>query len=90
MSNSNTPAGLSIQMSLVEKDSGTTAFLGSFSLRTELQPLVATKLRSLASFAMKYAMIKDIEGTLSEVIVMGFIATDKVLQNDIFCFIEMA
>lgn len=89
MFDSDSPAGPSIQASMVEKDSDTAEFDGSFSSQAVLQLLVGTKLRDLDSLALEGAMMKGAKETLAEVVISGFLDADFGLKQEFFRFNEM-
>lgn len=69
---------------------GTTEFCGLFSSGAELQSLIASELRNIDSFAIKGAMMREIEETLAEVTDLGPLVADIFVKHAFFHFIEMA
>lgn len=84
MSGTNKPAGPSDQVSIVQGDEKPTEFRGSFSLRAELQSLLATKLSNLCCFALKGEMMQGIEDTLTDAVEIGVLATDTAVKHAFF------
>lgn len=82
--NNKTSAGPSRQVSIVEKDSNTMKFLDSFSSCAELQSFVSTDLKNLNRFTLKNSMMQGIEDTLAEEFEMGFLDTDRHVEETCF------
>lgn len=89
-SNSDAPADLSNQASVVEKGRLTAGFWGPISTEAGLESLKATTRRNLDSFAIYNAMMYRIEKTLAKQIDMNFLAVDTGIRNASYCFVEMA
>lgn len=90
MLHSVTLSGLPNHARMIGKERGSTAFRRFFLSRLEPQSIVPIKLKIIDSFALKLAMMQDIEYELSRVVDLAILGVYTSIKNAYFRPIEMA